>query len=44
MLPCGLCRAFWWKMHDKAIAMRFLAFAVPLRRTAKAEFPVVTVA
>jgi hypothetical protein len=40
-LLCGLCHAFQWKTHGKAIAVRFLAFVVRPERTAKAEFPVV---
>jgi hypothetical protein len=41
-LSCALCRAPPQKTHGKAIAVRFLAFAVRPRRTAKHVFPVVT--
>jgi hypothetical protein len=41
MLPCALCRAPRRKTHDKGFAVRFLAFAVRSRRTAKPLLPVV---
>jgi hypothetical protein len=40
-LPCALCCALSQKTHGKAFAVRFLAFAVRPRRTAKHVFPVV---
>jgi hypothetical protein len=37
-LPCGLCRA---SMHDNAIPVSIVPFAVPAWRTATKPFPVV---